>query len=800
LSLLILVEPIGERPIEATDLPLTLGGPGAAVLLPGARPGEVLAQVGVEEGRLVVRGPAIGGGREAIALQAGGSIECGPARLSLDAAGDVPRLLVAHAASPNTTRPPVVEGQPLEVQAATADRVPFRPIEYSPPRAQRMVGRRAFRPGRWAAVAAGGALVALLGLLLVAAPITVETLPRVEPDSIEFAGVADVWVGDRHLVWPGHALLQVSAAGYRPASVEVDAVRGASQTVRVPLERLPGRITFDTGGIAATLSVDGAQAGTLPGEHELAAGTREIVVEAPRHEAFRTRLTVTGGGEAQVVQVALKPAFAGLSVESLPAGARVLVDGRELGVTPLQASLDAGRYRLAIAHPDYRTWEAPVTIRAGQPLKVGPIELGLPDGVVVLRTDPTGADVRVGGRYAGRTPAEISLAPGVAHELIVSRPGFGAIERSVQVAPRERKALTLALVPVFGEVVVRGQPADAGLWVDGESRGQAVQTLRLPAAPHVIEVRKAGLESFRSTVTPRPGLPQVVEFTLVTAEEAKAARVAALVRTSLGQELRLIRGGRFLMGSPRREPGRRSNETQRLVELRRPFYLATTEVTNGEYRQFQPKHMAGAYKQESLDLDRQPVAAVSWRDAAEFCNWLSVKDGLPPAYVERGGRLALATPAGTGYRLPTEAEWEFAARFDGAAPTRKYPWGNELPVPAASGNYGDRSAIFLGAVMLDGYDDGQRVSAPAGSFAPNPLGLADLGGNVAEWTTDFYTIYVVPPEQVAIDPAGPAEGDRHVVRGSSWLTGRVADLRLAWRDSGTNGRPDLGFRIARYAE
>ncbi|HEV7445330.1 MAG TPA: SUMF1/EgtB/PvdO family nonheme iron enzyme, partial [Steroidobacteraceae bacterium] len=97
------------------------------------------------------------------------------------------------------------------------------------------------------------------------------------------------------------------------------------------------------------------------------------------------------------------------------------------------------------------------------------------------------------------------------------------------------------------------------------------------------------------------------------------------------------------------------------------------------------------------------------------------------------------------------------------------------------------------------YDDGFLASAPVGSFAASSLGLYDLGGNVSEWTTDFY-VTSYSAESVAVDPLNLAAGEQHAVRGASWRSANPAELRGAARTAGAAPRDDLGFRIARYAE
>jgi formylglycine-generating enzyme required for sulfatase activity len=310
-------------------------------------------------------------------------------------------------------------------------------------------------------------------------------------------------------------------------------------------------------------------------------------------------------------------------------------------------------------------------------------------------------------------------------------------------------------------------------------------------------VRKPGFVSSSSSVTPRPGLEQALEVTLLTEAQQRAAKIPLTVRAHGSIEMRLMPLGHFIMGSTRREPGRRANEGQRPVELQRPFYLSTREISNAQFHEFRPEHKSGMFGGVSLNVDNQPVVQVSWQDAVAYCNWLSQLDGLAPAYRAQGGELVAVSPMTTGYRLPSEAEWEWAAR--GASAHRRYPWGDSMPVVPNSDNYADASVRQLLTDVIDNYDDGFLASAPVGSFAASSLGLYDLGGNVSEWTTDFY-VTSYSAESVAVDPLNLAAGEQHAVRGASWRSANPAELRGAARTAGAAPRDDLGFRIARYAE
>jgi formylglycine-generating enzyme required for sulfatase activity len=255
------------------------------------------------------------------------------------------------------------------------------------------------------------------------------------------------------------------------------------------------------------------------------------------------------------------------------------------------------------------------------------------------------------------------------------------------------------------------------------------------------------------------------------------------------------------MGSERREQGRRANEFSRRVTLSKSFYMGTREVTNGEFKRFKPTHASGFVGQRTLDLDSHPVSNVTWIDAIQYCNWLSAQEGLPAAYEQKGGVWVLVQPINTGYRLPTEAEWEYVARHSGpGSRTQRYEWGDSLPPPAGIGNLAGQEAVAEMPRVLEGWTDDYVVVAPPGKFRANAFGIFDMTGNVSEWVHDTYVSFEA--NAGGVDPTGPSvtTSARKVIKGSNWRTTVFADLRSAWREGGDSPSQDVGFRVARYAE
>ena len=801
----------GTRRYRESDFPLTVGGPDAEIEIPNRPAGGPIGHLGIAESEFFLQ--PIAGGDVVVCnggtvttsqwLRDGDLLRVGDSELTFSSDGSGAVLQLTHRDSDEGTEPPVVlvAAPSAQAQREGAGRQEIRPVEFSP--AHLETGRRRRRTPRPAALA----LWLVLGLLAMTAwylfsarPVEIRVEPAPEDLQVE-GGWLRLEIGGRFLLRPGAYTVVAEKAGYRQLESSIEVTKASSQVFEFQLERLPGLLIVELGvEAAATLRVDGEKEDDWPpGPVELASGEHGLLIQAEGYRDFVTVVDIDGGGVEQTLEVELQPLWATVTLNSQPSDAAVTIDGEQVGRTPLTTEILEGNRALEINLAGFKPHRTRIQVKAEETIELPTVRLLPNDGSVALRSEPHGATVTVDGEYRGLTPLELTMAPGRQYEVSLSKLGYESHTLELVVATGEIRTADVKLVERLGEVEIVTRPEGAELFVNGQSLGSANQILRLQAVPQQIEIRKQGYVSHSQTVTPRPGVSQALEVTLLTEREAKAAAVPPVIQGPQGQELRLIEPGRFRVGAPRREPGRRANETLREIELTRAFYMATREVSNREFRQFEAKHRSGRAGRASLENDHHPVVNVSWEDAARYCNWLSEKALLEPAYTFRNGKLQGVDPLSNGYRLPTEAEWAWAARFAGGSGL-KYPWGAALPVSPGSGNYADLSAVGNLEATLSDYQDGFPATAPIDSFGPNAVGLKNMGGNVAEWTHDYYAIAPSNSGPPIRDPLGPDSGDYHVIRGSSWMHSTVTELRLSFRDYGNKPRPDVGFRIARYAE
>lgn len=678
----------------------------------------------------------------------------------------------------------------------------IQPAAFEPLSESAAPGKRGIPPSRWLLFALVGLFIVALWFLLTARSLEIRVVAEEEAE-VELSGLALAF-GDRFLLRPGAYPLRVTAPGYHPYSQPISVTRDATQRQEIILQPLPGRLNINSTPASATVFVDGEAAGTTPLENlPVEAGEHELRLELPRYLPLTQALDVTGRDVQQSLALELSPAWADIDISSTPPGAAILIDDEPAGTTPGTIEVLQGEHRLTLQLPGFASSELALSVEPGIAQDLGSIALVPATGVLTLNSQPSGANISVDGEFAGQTPLELELEPNIDHRISLSRAGYRRASQTLKMDAGASTERTVTLQPLLGDVLVRVEPPEAELVVNGKPVGRGSQTLSLPAVMHRIEVRLDGYESVTRSVTPRAGLEQLVEVQLLTPEAARKARLTPSITTALGQTLLLMNpldSGRneFSMGASRRDPGRRANEVMHPVRLERPFYIQTHEVTNAQFRQFFPEHNSGQIEGNSLNREQQPVAQVSWQQAASFCNWLSRREGLTPFYKEQQGIITGFDPAALGYRLPSEAEWAWVARVNGEE-LQRFSWGEEFPPKTVVENIADNSSAYVTGRILNGYDDGYVVSAPVGSFTASPRGLYDLGGNVSEWIHDVYNI-PASSGVVTTDPLGAQRGDNYVIRGASWALGRLPELRLSYRDYGQAGRDDVGFRIARYAE
>ncbi len=269
----------------------------------------------------------------------------------------------------------------------------------------------------------------------------------------------------------------------------------------------------------------------------------------------------------------------------------------------------------------------------------------------------------------------------------------------------------------------------------------------------------------------------------------------------------LIPGGTFTMGVTSGDTD--ANAPSITVTVSR-FYIQQTETTKAQWDEVRTWGLSNGYTdlwEGEGKATNHPVQAESWWDVVKWCNARSEKEGLTPVYTVSGAVMRTGETAPTpnwsanGYRLPTEAEWEKAAR--GGVSGKRFPWGTDTISHAEANYYGSLYYAYDQSPINNHHPTyaagGEPYTSPVGSFAANGYGLYDMAGNVREWCWDWYGSDYYATSSGTTNPRGPASGSYRVSRGGGWDDYAWA-VRCAYRRASTPGyTAPLGFRPARSA-
>jgi len=400
---------------------------------------------------------------------------------------------------------------------------------------------------------------------------------------------------------------------------------------------------------------------------------------------------------------------------------------------------------------------------------------------ISVESNVSGATVFLDGRMVGKTPLPDTPATSGEHIVRVEMGGYEPYSKRVRFRKGRSMDLTVYLdkaVSTKGALFVETEPENAKIRILNISP-KFYPGIELSPGKYHVEVAAAGYKTKEMWVTIEAGEDKSLDIRLekLVSLGPKVGDVWQDPVTGMG--FVWVPGGCFNMGSPQSESDRGSAEGPVHEVCVDGFWMGKYEVTNEQYRKYKSGHNSKDYKGRSLNGGNRPAVNVNWNDATAFSKWLTRQNNNRYEF-----------------RLPTEAEWEYAGR---AGTTAARYWGEDSDDACQYANVHDQTSKRINKFKWQHHncDDGYAVTAPVGSFQPNAFGLYDMLGNVWEWCEDIYSKNAYSKHQRS-NPIYTEGGSFRVIRGGSWVN-LPGYVRSAFRGNYT---PDfrvhsIGVRLVR---
>ena len=494
-------------------------------------------------------------------------------------------------------------------------------------------------------------------------------------------------------------------------------------------------------------------------------GTHQYEVSAKMYKREVGNITISSEASTEKV-IKLQPDYSILNINSNPQGATVYIDDEKAGTTPVTTKpISAGEHSLQFRMSMYKTKTVTHNVQSGGGTQTI-TETLQPNFSTVTITAPNQSEIYINNEKKGVGTWNGKLNAG---DYIVEarKDSHHPTKTAINVKVGENINKTLeAPIPRYGVLDLQTSPAKASVMIDGKEMGVTPQIIKnILIGKRSITLKKEGYETLTKNVTIEEGKVQPEKLTLqkkteqqpiavTQPQENKATTsVNGYTETVKGLNLQMVyvEGGTFTMGAtPEQGSEAYDHEKPAHKVTLSSYYIGKFEVTQVQWRAIMGKNPS------SFTGDNNPVERVSWNEAQEFCQKLS-------------------TLTGKKYRLPTEAEWEYAARGGNKSKGYKYSGSNTIgDVAWYSSNSG-------------------RKTHPVGQKQPNELGIYDMSGNLWEWCYDWKGSYSSSPQT---NPTGPTSGSTRVFRGGSWeYTAKIC--RVAYRDGNFPGIRGsyLGLRV-----
>lgn len=472
----------------------------------------------------------------------------------------------------------------------------------------------------------------------------------------------------------------------------------------------------------------------------IASGEHTVQVIKDMYQPFVQRITVKDG-ETTTLDAILKPNFAELTVVS-SAEASIVINNVQKGVGSWNGRLSAGVYSVEVSLQAHKPARQDIELKIGEQrtinLQPTPIY-----GSLDVMTSPSGASITINGKDYGTTPATINKLLIGDYTVNLSKAGYASINRSVTINEQTSSLINETLVN-GREVSINSIPSDINLYIDGVLVGRTPYKGNLTFGNHILRIENGGKTSEQKVAIEIDG--GKTDFNLTFGPVTFTETVKGVQF-----EMIAIKGGSFQMGSNDGDSYDDEKPIHQVIVS--DFYMGQTEVTQELWEAVMGNNPS-KFKGKML-----PVENVSWNDCRDFIKKLNQFTGKK-------------------YRLPTEAEWEYAA---GGGATNRTKW------------VGTNNENSLGEYAWYSSNSGSKTHAVA-TKKPNALGLYDMSGNVWEWCSDWYSGY---SSTAQTNPTGPSLGSDRVLRGGCLINSarycRTADRNGTDPDDRASG---IGFRLA----
>jgi formylglycine-generating enzyme required for sulfatase activity/serine/threonine protein kinase len=518
----------------------------------------------------------------------------------------------------------------------------------------------------------------------------------------------------------------------------------------------------------ATVSVDGIERGTTPLTIDrVGAGKRTIRLKMNGFFPV-SRIERIDPEKETKIHVILEHQTGSINVSAKTFSdaypARFYLDGKLMGRPPLTVGdVTAGTHTYRFEADNHQEISGEIVVNLDEEVKLDESLTPLP-GRVSLESIPPGATIWVNGkRSKARTDVKAKITPGK-HAITLKLDSYVDATREIEVLPGSVLEEKFQLIKNQGRINVASIPEGASIWIDGKDTGKKTDHLmEVVAGEHELTLKLDGYKDVQKKVHLDPEGFTEVEFRLekgvtIVAPEPTLGDPNTFIDPVTGMELVYVPGGKFMMGDVFGDSDEYNNQKPVHQVTLDGFYMGKYPVTQGQWKKVMRNNPS------NLKItDEHPVENVSWDDTQEFIE-----------------KLAAMNNGKYEFRLPTEAEWEYAARSGGKK--EKYAGGNDVDAVAW---YGENS---------------EWRTHPVGKKLPNGLGLYDMSGNVQEWCYDWHHFY---PSGPVSNPKGPPRDSNwsmpfRVSRGGHWFDDAShcrSTYRFQWDQGGKLG--NLGFRLAR---